>query len=181
MRIVGVLNDFDLISRVVSVGNQEPSSKHRTGTKPFMAIDLLSDNPPHHLYRHDLESLFYVMLWHTHRYEGGRISDSDNLEYDKWATQSVEKVFNLKHALIHGQKALSAPLPQHAKLEDLLSFYRLALMEGLAARSSHVQRQELMLDANPEAARKMTFDDETLGGRLSFDAVADIFVTCAPR
>jgi hypothetical protein len=40
-----------------------PSANHRTGTLPFMATDLLVDNPPPHLYRYDLESFFYVLLW----------------------------------------------------------------------------------------------------------------------
>ncbi|KAG8705376.1 hypothetical protein FRC11_009085 [Ceratobasidium sp. 423] len=40
-----------------------PSSNHRTGTLPFMATDLLVTDPPPHLYRHDLESFFYVLIW----------------------------------------------------------------------------------------------------------------------
>lgn len=40
-----------------------PSSNHRTGTLPFMATDLLVGDPPPHLYRYDLESFFYVLLW----------------------------------------------------------------------------------------------------------------------
>ncbi|KAL4242538.1 hypothetical protein ABKN59_011747 [Abortiporus biennis] len=36
----------------------------RTGTAPFMAVDLLYPTPPTmHLYRHDLESFFYVLVW----------------------------------------------------------------------------------------------------------------------
>ncbi|TCD70754.1 hypothetical protein EIP91_001783 [Steccherinum ochraceum] len=38
--------------------------KYRTGTFPFMALDLLRFvTPPHNLYRHDLESFFYVLVW----------------------------------------------------------------------------------------------------------------------
>lgn len=36
----------------------------RTGTGPFIAEDLLVfKNPPQHLYRHDLESFFWVLVW----------------------------------------------------------------------------------------------------------------------
>ncbi|KDQ23778.1 hypothetical protein PLEOSDRAFT_1108264 [Pleurotus ostreatus PC15] len=60
-RSVGILNDWDLASDVIPSG---PHAKHRTGTGPFMALDLLTDDdPPTHLYRHDLESLFYVLVW----------------------------------------------------------------------------------------------------------------------
>lgn len=60
-RSLGILNDWDLASDVIPLG---PHAKHRTGTGPFMALDLLADDdPPTHLYRHDLESLFYVLVW----------------------------------------------------------------------------------------------------------------------
>ncbi|TCD68527.1 hypothetical protein EIP91_010583 [Steccherinum ochraceum] len=39
------------------------AARYRTGTGPFMAIDLLLyRQAPHHLYRHDLESFFWVLL-----------------------------------------------------------------------------------------------------------------------
>ncbi|KAJ7791154.1 hypothetical protein B0H14DRAFT_2274493, partial [Mycena olivaceomarginata] len=58
--VYGVLNDFDLAVQL----NDEPrsTSKQRTGTKPYMAIDLLVPQPPYHLYRHDLESFLYVLV-----------------------------------------------------------------------------------------------------------------------
>ncbi|TCD67944.1 hypothetical protein EIP91_011808 [Steccherinum ochraceum] len=179
MRIVGVLNDFDLISRVVSVELQEPTSKHRTGTKPFMAMELLSDNPPLHLYRHDLESLFYVMLWHTHRFAGGR--QYENPELDEWATKSTKDVHNLKHALVHGNQDLSDPLPQHAQLRELLSNYLLALQDGLHALASYNRRRNMTLRANPAAAQTTNFNEETLGGHFSFDAIDNLFLTHAPH
>ncbi|KAH7325241.1 hypothetical protein B0J17DRAFT_633180 [Rhizoctonia solani] len=55
------LIDADLGKKVDKLG--APSSNHRTGTLPFMAIDLLVEVPPAHLYRHDLESFFYVLVW----------------------------------------------------------------------------------------------------------------------
>lgn len=63
-KIIGVLNDFDLAIHK-SEQNNGPLSKQQTGTKPFMAIDLLErpqGNPPLHRYRHDLESFMYVTL-----------------------------------------------------------------------------------------------------------------------
>ena len=59
--VYGVLNDFDLASfRDRLTG---PSSNQRTGTPPFMAIDILKDEGgTQHMYRHDLESIFYVMV-----------------------------------------------------------------------------------------------------------------------
>ncbi|KAJ7086189.1 hypothetical protein C8R44DRAFT_539879, partial [Mycena epipterygia] len=59
-QIFGVLNDFDL-SLLIDADDLSTSNQ-RTGTKPFMAIDLLVPQPLAHRYRHDLESLFYVIL-----------------------------------------------------------------------------------------------------------------------
>ncbi|KAJ3741277.1 hypothetical protein DFH05DRAFT_1528138 [Lentinula detonsa] len=50
--------------------DKDPSSNHRTSTRPFMSTELL--NPAWkggHYYRHDLESLFYTMLCIACRYE----------------------------------------------------------------------------------------------------------------
>ncbi|KAJ7681464.1 hypothetical protein B0H14DRAFT_2299561, partial [Mycena olivaceomarginata] len=58
-KLYGVLNDFDLAA--FHDGSVPSTSKQRTGTKPFMARDLLDHPPPRHLYRHDLESFLYVL------------------------------------------------------------------------------------------------------------------------
>lgn len=61
--ICGVLNDFDLSSYRDDLG---ATSRHRTGTRPFMSFELLKNDkegrPPQHLYRHDLESILYAVL-----------------------------------------------------------------------------------------------------------------------
>jgi hypothetical protein len=64
-RIKGVVNDWDMSSKLGEDGNVIRSAAvHRTGTTPFMACDLLNPKVewPHY-YRHDLESLFYILLW----------------------------------------------------------------------------------------------------------------------
>ncbi|KAK0488047.1 hypothetical protein EDD18DRAFT_1292023 [Armillaria luteobubalina] len=62
----GVLNDFDLSSFHPLV---EPSSLHRTGTAPYMSHDLLWPANVGHLYHHDIEALFYVLMIFCCRYE----------------------------------------------------------------------------------------------------------------
>ncbi|KAH7923110.1 hypothetical protein BV22DRAFT_1093462 [Leucogyrophana mollusca] len=67
---VGVLNDFDLSS--TTEGRQ---GNERTGTIPFMAIELLRKSALHghgtHEYYHDAESLIWVFAWVTLHYEDG--------------------------------------------------------------------------------------------------------------
>jgi serine/threonine protein kinase len=64
--IAGGLERDKNSSETDGANEQEPDKQavHRTGTGPYMAIDLLvSEEPPLHLYRHDLESFFYILVW----------------------------------------------------------------------------------------------------------------------
>ncbi|KAL1716266.1 hypothetical protein EV715DRAFT_275123 [Schizophyllum commune] len=64
------------------ISNTTPSMPFSTtplmpfGTPPFMAVDMLEDGAlkgkVERLYRHDLESLFYVLTWATYCYTDGR-------------------------------------------------------------------------------------------------------------
>ncbi|RXW21558.1 hypothetical protein EST38_g4310 [Candolleomyces aberdarensis] len=67
----GVADDCDMASSKDALGKIDSllATHHRTGTSPFMAVDLLDDNSHPHLYRHELESLFYVLLWGALHYE----------------------------------------------------------------------------------------------------------------
>jgi hypothetical protein len=71
-RWIGVLNDFDL-----SLTQDSPSGQERTGTVPFMAIEILSkdaiEGKVKHLYRHDAESLLWVLTCISLRYKEGRL------------------------------------------------------------------------------------------------------------
>ena len=60
----GVVNDWDMASHLGDKGEVLTSTaRHRTGTLPFMACDLLVNKPPVNIYRHDLESFFYILIW----------------------------------------------------------------------------------------------------------------------
>ncbi|KAK0234903.1 hypothetical protein EDD85DRAFT_1024792 [Armillaria nabsnona] len=64
--ILGVLNDFDLSS---ALPLKEGASLHRIGTPPYMAYDLLGQSDGGHLYRHDIEAFYYVLLMLCCRFE----------------------------------------------------------------------------------------------------------------
>ncbi|RDB16002.1 hypothetical protein Hypma_003583 [Hypsizygus marmoreus] len=64
LQVQGILNDWDLASLLCSSGYLSAADKkRRTGSVPFMAVDLLDDYLPPHVYRHDLESFFYILVW----------------------------------------------------------------------------------------------------------------------
>jgi len=88
--LMGVLNDYDLSSLKSKTSAQGPQGDERTGTIPFMAVDLLTQKGQQgevqHLYRHDLESFMWVLVWVALRYRNGRLLPRKNRPFDDWAT-----------------------------------------------------------------------------------------------
>jgi Fungal protein kinase len=159
-KVYAVLNDFDL---AVSADVKSTSSKQRTGTKPFMAIDLLRPDPPVHVYRHDLEPMFYVLVWITSRFhDGEEITDAPLRE---WADEDGTTLVDKKHSFI-----LSEPPPPTSEF-DLLGRWVVSLQKmmrnGFSARSEY--RSELAIAVRSKITYPPTFDDETLGGFVMFD------------
>ncbi|KAG1811680.1 hypothetical protein EV424DRAFT_1419697 [Suillus variegatus] len=73
-QFTGVLNDYDLSL----FQRDSPNSLERTGTVPFMALDLLIPKSMagkvEHVYAHDAESFIWVLTWTCLRYEGANSS-----------------------------------------------------------------------------------------------------------
>jgi hypothetical protein len=106
-KVYGVLTDFDLASRTVLMDDDYTrTSQQRTGTPPFMAVGLLNGTDPLHLYRHDMESLFYIMLILATHYEiqapkkgevGGVLMRQGKRPFERWFDQpSYEDLASFK-------------------------------------------------------------------------------------
>jgi len=159
-KVYGVLNDMDL---AVTVGVESASSKQRTGTKPFMAIDLLQLEPPVHMYRHDLESMFYVLVWITSRFHDGKeIADAPLQE---WADEGGVALVSEKYRFF-----MSEPPQPTSKFYPLgrwvVSLHKM-MRNGFSARTEY--RSELAIAVRSKAAYPSTFKEETLGGFITFD------------
>lgn len=61
----GFLIDLDYAADVVpdTLVCDSTGAPHRTGTLPFMAIDILRGEHSSHLYHYDVESFLYVLIW----------------------------------------------------------------------------------------------------------------------
>ncbi|KAF8573370.1 hypothetical protein K439DRAFT_981699 [Ramaria rubella] len=91
----GILIDFDLAIRIDTLHDDGHSSLHRTGTLPFMAVDLLTDKPVTHRFQHDLESLFYVLVWISAHFDyRGHFEHHDPLP--GWQTGPLQQIRNNK-------------------------------------------------------------------------------------
>lgn len=122
---VGVLIDLDLALDINTTGKQPASSLHRTGTLPFMALDLLHDDdnyPQYH--RHDLESFVYVLAWIAARYEDGSETNSMVFElwhHDNWSINLNDKFGFLHFSPSYDDFSLST---QYEFLEPVIESYR---------------------------------------------------------
>lgn len=92
----GVLIDLDLAKELVK---GRSGAHHLTGTKPFMAIDVLRRQD--HTYRHDLESVLYVLLWLCavqawHNGLGDPSGPPPRNMLDKWKNGSLDDVADAK-------------------------------------------------------------------------------------
>jgi hypothetical protein len=95
----GILNDYDLA--ILEGRSDRPSGTDRTGTIPFMALDLLTDhawegNITRH-YRHDCESFAWVLFWICCRYHDGK--EIRNAPLGEFITDDYKQCFKEKYTL----------------------------------------------------------------------------------
>ncbi|KAK0463029.1 uncharacterized protein EV420DRAFT_1476790 [Desarmillaria tabescens] len=166
--LCGVLNDFDLSTRLHATG---PSSVQRTGTLPYMAYELLisdeNGNPPQHLYRHDIESIFYVILLRCCRYDF--VTTLEHVipqrikvpsRFDEWCTTDREPLNDKKGNFWFRD---SRPIVNKGFTDFepwLRDLYR-QFMLGFAFKRL-------------EEGGKEPFDDQTLQGQVSYPTIVNI-------
>ena len=178
-KVYGVLMDFDLSSWKKDLeGDYTMTSQQRTGTPPYMAQELLLGASRTHLYRHDLESLFYVMLLtatrhsigipegKTHcrlvmREERGKKIQFDKLPFYDWFDQCNYKILgSLKVSFLLCKQPINLS-PDFKDFKVWLERLQSCFTNGFSSRS-------LAREKPPPAD---VFDEETLGGYITYDAV----------
>ncbi|KAF9013620.1 hypothetical protein BDZ89DRAFT_1142551 [Hymenopellis radicata] len=172
------------------------TSLRRTGTPPFMAIDLLRTYSiqPEHIYRHDLESLFYVMLILFTRYElrvaeptsshiqdrAERLAKRMNPPLGEWfdSTLSWETLAKEKEIFLTRTEAPDSPLEtdnmvssSFADFKDWISSLREALKDGFQARDKAVSKEK---KAKKLGKAPAPFDYATLGGEFQYSTFFDV-------
>jgi Fungal protein kinase len=157
-KIYAVLNDFDL---AVSADVQSTSSKHRTGTKPFMAIDLIHPDPTVHMYRHDLESMFYVLVWITSRFHNGQEIADPPLQ--EWADNSGATLLE-KKSFFFMMSASPRRTQQFESFGPWVVSMKNMMQDGFLARERYISAVGLAKSRNSPP-----FEHDTLGGFVTFE------------
>ncbi|KAG7086790.1 hypothetical protein E1B28_002718 [Marasmius oreades] len=163
-RKFGVLNDFDLACTLDE--DHQSSSKQRTGTKPFIARDLLtpakeSDTLQKHFVRYDLESMVYVFAWIICRYEDGR--EIRNPPFEGWCKGNLVDVGHQKSDWMHGSVERQPITPQYESLRRILESLRTRLRRGYNAQDEYL--------APDFPSGLPPFKHETLGDHVTYSTI----------
>jgi hypothetical protein len=98
--IYGVLNDWDLATYE---GSPQHGMSGRTGTAPFMSLDLLTqraiDGEIVHLYRHDLEAFVWILTYIFVCFKGGKELKNNTL--GSWQTGNYEICMGKKSKFLY--------------------------------------------------------------------------------
>ncbi|KAL5528121.1 hypothetical protein ACEPAF_7257 [Sanghuangporus sanghuang] len=161
----GVFIDFDLAS--VGVPTSEGHHGRRTGTRRFMAIDLLEKETPLHRERFDWESFFYVICWIGTHYSNGVEIKTNALK--TWDTDDDGTLSEVKQSALVGLIR-----PDLATL--FTDFYKPLFLSWIRPiqtmfRDADAAKGQFRVTKN---ANPKDFDDETLGGHVTWDKLWSI-------
>ena len=174
-RVCGVLTDYDLSSWTEHLRKDNTrTSQHRTGTPPYMAFELLDGTNPTHLYRHDIESLFYVMLVMCCRNAFGCAKDDAAVflhrPFEEWFDEkNYRTLANSKARFFLGTEAFRLPSTFrdfYPWLDDL----QFQFSDGFEAKDVYVKEQRRRKRLGISTGRVSQFDEETLGGHICYSS-----------
>ncbi|KAF9643422.1 hypothetical protein BDM02DRAFT_3123491 [Thelephora ganbajun] len=195
-QVYGVLTDYDLSSWTKDLKiDYTRTSQQRTGTPPYMAQELLKGTSTTHLYRHDVESLFYIMLLMCGRHtfghaKGGASNGAERRVVMREGNRPYEDWFKAPSYAVLGKNKSSFFLdtedielsPAFEDFRIWLRDLRYCFSEGFKCKLSHPSNREEMPQwklrraggsAGGVKPTPIPFDDETLGGYVDYYAVIE--------
>ncbi|KAJ3893222.1 hypothetical protein GG344DRAFT_43743 [Lentinula edodes] len=162
----GVLNDWDL---AIWVDQRDTStSQFRTGTRPYMAHEQhSSDWEGPHRYRHDMESLFYVILLLATLFSNPSEKDDEHSKkrqpYTEWFTQGDEFLRLKKTDIIFRASWQPTPTLFFSAFHGWLKRLHDAMTDGFLASEAYDNRP------NDQLRQISYFNDDTLDDHFSYD------------
>ena len=189
-KVYGVLNDYDHSLWTAFLATEHTkTSRLQTRTPCYTAQDLLLGESDIHLYRHDAESLFYIMLLMCGHHTIGTpekekkprvLIREGKLPYRRWLNQRDDEDLGvLRHVFFFTRPAIEVSPP----FEDFcgwLRALRYSLSEGFKSKLTHLSNEEGLPEWILEQAGRsagqvehthVPFDNETLGGHVNYSAV----------
>ncbi|KAJ3759780.1 hypothetical protein EV360DRAFT_81811 [Lentinula raphanica] len=179
----GVLDDWDLATLVDKL-SPGPASQFRTGTKPYMAHE--QQRPKWkgpHRYRHDLESVFYVMTLFTFLYskpsEKVLGTFDEDYHFEKWHQEDNRYLGLTKFQLI-GVSIWHPPVTEFfIGFKQWLIQLHMCFFHGFQKQKmsrcpipSQDLLQPFLTAMQPQIQQTRSFDEETLDGFIACEHMA---------
>ncbi|KAF6743443.1 hypothetical protein DFP72DRAFT_827813 [Ephemerocybe angulata] len=168
----GLLNDWDMASFVEALKDQTSSAHNRTGTLPFMALDIiypttLTVHPREHWYRHDLESFFWILVWAAIHYNLKEKTRDKEVHPSlvPWTSDDV-------HTHAFAKIAFLRPWDDRAKLafDDIKPGFEQVLEDWIVPLRKLIKDSREAYGVELESkAPSDTFDYSTCGGAFTFE------------
>ncbi|KAF7795530.1 hypothetical protein EIP86_006692 [Pleurotus ostreatoroseus] len=190
-----ILNDFDMavVLNKDDGSPYTPSSKHRTGTLPFMAVSLVRDayllktvlgwTPCKHLLRHDYESLFWVCLWCVLVLFMDSVPSATRKAYRatlrKWEGSDLQSIQGVKLALSTlplNKSGITLP-PQALCLEKWFKSWVPLFLRLHTETSEDASETPNMV---PGSSGSAAYDEDTAGGIMSMDNLLKVLTPLMP-
>ncbi|KAJ3766315.1 hypothetical protein FB446DRAFT_676630 [Lentinula raphanica] len=178
-RKYGVLNDWDLASWVDDE-EKGATSQYRTGTRPSMAHEQQAhewEGP--HQYRHDVESLFYVMVLFTFLYskpsKGVSKPEDKQFHYEKWHLFNDEELHDKKLNIMAKGSWKPSVQPFFLHFSNWLIDVRVNFRRGFAKQADFIEAKETSRVLGETWPHEVQFyKDYSLGGHISYSKMARI-------
>jgi len=184
IHVYGVLTDYDLSSWVASLRTDyTKTSQQRTGTPPYMAQELLKGTSHTHLYRHDVESLFYIMLLtcarhkldHRKAAKWSVVMREGTLPYQKWFKErDYDTLGSLKGTFFTDMQVIELS-PVFEDFRGWLEDIQFCFSEGFKLKPPPVKQglARWLPGGLTGGPKSTTFDDETLGGLVNYSTLIE--------
>lgn len=188
-----ILIDFDFAIVVDKFGRpeDEPSSMHRTGTLPFVSINILDDlenallaqsqgrprpSPVRHILRFDYESLLWVALWCAFTMEDkvNKAPESRAATIIKrWEGNSIDTIRSSKVCLVsRTEDMFKFPFsPRFSPWKRWFSAWMALLRKGQSLYAEYLEEFSDAVEGGSPLPEQ--FDWETLGGCFTKDAILE--------
>ena len=196
-----VLIDFDMAANVVPTlqpgeSTYVTSSKNRTGTLPFMARDFIQDaadarahperewTPIPHYLRHDLESLYFVSIYCLASYVLDQLNkaEQDALREEMLAWERPGKLTdiykNKDSCCLSGFTTRLSP--STSSLEGWLTAWCMFFQSCNGAKTLLRMKCASLKSEEEKNAARAKFDEETLDGRFTPDALREALESWMP-
>ena len=186
-KVYGVLTDYDLSSWTKDLKDDYTrTSQQRTGTPPYMAQELLKGTSASHLYRHDVESLFYIMLLMCGRHDIVDVKDEVTkkavtrrvamrqglLPYEDWFNEpNYERLGKMKREFLMDDQATIYLTESFVDFRKWLTEIHFCFGEGFTLKRSSGSHRERPNWIPVENTKPTPFDDETLGNRVGYSTM----------